>query len=66
MHIIAGKTTGTIKTGFPLKQTIMSPASWKTYRKALQLANFETLFDRRQTQMDKIFQEIRNDPGHKL
>ena len=44
----------------------MSPASWKTYRKALQLANFETLFDRRQTQMDKIFQEIRNDPGHKL
>lgn len=37
-----------------------------TYREALELANLETLFDRRQAQTDKMFQDICNDPHHKL
>ena len=37
-----------------------------TYREALELARLETLFDRRQAQTVKMFQDISNNPDHKL
>ena len=35
-----------------------------TYREALELASLETLFDRRQAQTVKLFQDISNNPEH--
>ena len=37
-----------------------------TYREALGLASLETLFERRQDQTVKMFQDISNNPDHKL
>ena len=37
-----------------------------TYREAVGLASLETLFDRRQAQTVKMFQDFSNNPDHKL
>ena len=37
-----------------------------TYREALGFGSLETLFDRRQAQTVKMFQDISNNPDHKL